>query len=92
MNFWDAFFNELEKLSFFEHASEAWGFGGEHDVYTGAERDTGSPLLHEQATPPDVDLKNFRSDHFFFMRTPPSEGKIKPGKLGKGFWRNGEGR
>lgn len=46
--------------------------------------DMGSPLLHEQSTPYDVELKNNRQDYFMGKVMPPAgDGKIVSGRLGK---------
>lgn len=80
MSFFKGFIDELMKLS----AYEPWGMGGEWNSYTGSEYDNDSPLMHEKGEPHDVTWKNFRQQHFMNMRTSPDEGKISPGKLGKG--------
>ena len=78
MSFFKGFLDEIVKLG----STEGWGMGGAWDTYAGMPTSGGSPLLHEQGVPDDVESNNFRSDFFQSKIMPPEEGKmVVPGKL-----------
>ena len=77
-HFFKGFVDELVKLGF----HESWGVGGLWQSHGGEPTTEGSPLLHEQGIPFDVDWKNHRQDYFMGRVQPQEEGKIVPGRLG----------
>jgi hypothetical protein len=81
MSFYKGFLDELMKLGFHEN----WGLGGAWSAYAGQPTTEGSPLLHEQGVPFDVEWKNHRRDYFQSRIMPPEEGRmVVPGRLSPG--------
>jgi hypothetical protein len=78
MSFFKGFADELLKLGFHEN----WGVGGQWSAFSGQPVASGSPLLHEQGVPYDVEWKNYRRDYFQSRMMPPEEGiAVVPGRL-----------
>lgn len=89
MSFFRGFADELLKLGF----HEPWGIGGHWSVYSGQPTSEGSPLLHEQGVPYDVEWKNFRRDFFHNRVMPPEDGRmVVPGLLAPGAFRSKDGK